>query len=48
VELSERFAALLRRPEAEVPLDEVALVIAAHARPELDIAAQLTRLGKSR
>jgi regulator of sirC expression with transglutaminase-like and TPR domain len=44
VELSERFAALLRRPEAEVPLDEVALVIAAHARPELDIGAQLTRL----
>jgi regulator of sirC expression with transglutaminase-like and TPR domain len=44
MELSERFAALLRRPEAEVPLDEVALVIAAHARPGLDIGAELARL----
>ncbi len=32
------------RPEPEVPLDEAALVIAAHGDPGLDVAAQLSRL----
>jgi len=40
----ERFAALVTRPDDEIPLDEAALVIAAHARPDLDIAAELGRL----
>lgn len=44
MDTTERFAALLRRPEAEVPLDEVALTVAAHAYPDLDIAAELDRL----
>jgi regulator of sirC expression with transglutaminase-like and TPR domain len=39
-----RFAALVARPDEEVPLDEAALLIAAHARPELDVAAELGRL----
>lgn len=39
-----RFAALLRRPEAEVPLDEVALTVAAHAYPDLDVDRELARL----
>jgi regulator of sirC expression with transglutaminase-like and TPR domain len=39
-----RFAALLARPDDEIPLDEAALLIAAHARPELDVAAELGRI----
>jgi regulator of sirC expression with transglutaminase-like and TPR domain len=39
-----RFAALVARPDDEIPLDEAALLIAAHARPELDVAAELGRL----
>ena len=39
-----RFAALVARPDEEIPLDEAALLIAAHARPELDVAAELGRL----
>ncbi len=31
--LNERFGELVSRPETEIPLDEAALVIAAHARP---------------
>jgi regulator of sirC expression with transglutaminase-like and TPR domain len=31
-------------PEADLPLDEAALIIAAHANPALDVAAQLRRL----
>ena len=31
-------------PEAQVPLDEAALLISAHANPELDVPAQLRRL----
>jgi regulator of sirC expression with transglutaminase-like and TPR domain len=42
--LRERFTALLARPDATIPLDEVALVIAAHARPDLDIDAELREL----
>jgi regulator of sirC expression with transglutaminase-like and TPR domain len=39
--LDERFAALVSRPDAQIPLDEASLVIAAHARPELDVDEQL-------
>ena len=35
---------LVQRPDGELPLDEAALVIAAHATPSLDVAAQLSRL----
>ena len=41
---SARFAELVARSDEEIPLDEAALLIAAHARPELDIAAELRRL----
>lgn len=39
-----RFAALVQQPERSIPLDEVSLLVAAHAYPELDIDAQLRRL----
>src|SRR5437762_6981207 len=39
-----RFAELVRRDEEAVPLDEAALLIAAHAYPDLDVAAELARL----
>jgi regulator of sirC expression with transglutaminase-like and TPR domain len=41
---SARFAALVAQPDEEIPLDEAALLIAAHARPELDVATELGRL----
>ena len=46
VEVTQRFADLMSRPEAEVPPDEVALLIAAHARPDLDVAAELAGLDR--
>jgi regulator of sirC expression with transglutaminase-like and TPR domain len=39
--LAERFAALVSRPDAHIPLDETSLVIAAHAQPGLDVDEQL-------
>lgn len=39
-----RFVELLSGPDAALPLDEVALCIAAHAVPDLDIGAHLARL----
>ncbi|MDQ1515027.1 MAG: hypothetical protein QOE80_857 [Actinomycetota bacterium] len=39
-----RFADLVARPDDEIPLDEAALLIAARARPELDVGAELGRL----
>lgn len=39
-----RFAALVARPDGEIPLDEAAMLIAASARPGLDVAAELGRL----
>jgi regulator of sirC expression with transglutaminase-like and TPR domain len=42
--VSARFAELVARVDEEIPLDEAALLIAAHARPELDVAAELGRL----
>jgi regulator of sirC expression with transglutaminase-like and TPR domain len=44
VEATERFAAVMSGPEAELALDEAALLIAAHARPELDVGRQRARL----
>lgn len=44
MDLTDRFARLVARPPAEIRLDEAALVIAAHAYPDLDIGAQLGRL----
>ena len=41
---SERFAALVNASEDDLPLDEAALLIAAHAYPDLDIAAELAVL----
>jgi len=41
-----RFAALVARPEAEIALDEAALVVAAHAYPDLDVAAELARIDR--
>lgn len=39
-----RFAHLMSLPEEEVPLDEAAILIGAHAHPDLDVAADLARL----
>ncbi len=39
-----RFAALVRGPEDRLPLDEAALLIAAHAYPGLDVDAELAAL----
>lgn len=41
---TERFAEIVQRPETDLPLDEGALLIAAHAYPDLDVVAQLGRL----
>jgi regulator of sirC expression with transglutaminase-like and TPR domain len=37
VDATARFTALVARPDDEIPLDEAALLIAAHARPGLDV-----------
>lgn len=39
-----RFAELVRRPEDRLPLDEAALLIAAHAHPGLDVDVELQAL----
>jgi regulator of sirC expression with transglutaminase-like and TPR domain len=44
VDPTKRFAELVQGPEAAIPLDEAALLVAAHAQPGLDVAAQLRRL----
>ncbi len=44
MDLARRFAEIVRRPEAQIPLDEAALVIAARAQPALSIEAELARL----
>jgi regulator of sirC expression with transglutaminase-like and TPR domain len=44
VEATERFTALAQRPEPEIPLDEAVALIAAHARPDLDVARVLADL----
>jgi regulator of sirC expression with transglutaminase-like and TPR domain len=44
VEATERFAELVSRPASEIPLDQASLWLAAHARPDLDVAAELAHL----
>jgi regulator of sirC expression with transglutaminase-like and TPR domain len=44
VEPAARWRQLMQSPEEELPLDEAALLIAAHANPGLDVPAQLRRL----
>jgi len=44
VDVTERFTALVHGPEATLPLDEAALLIAAHAVADLDVADGLARL----
>jgi regulator of sirC expression with transglutaminase-like and TPR domain len=44
MEATERFRALVELPEAALPLDEAALLVAAHASPGLDVDAYLARL----
>lgn len=39
-----RFVEIVVRPEPEIPLDEAALLIAAHADPAVDVDAELRRL----
>jgi regulator of sirC expression with transglutaminase-like and TPR domain len=44
MDLTTRWRELLERRDGEVPLDEAALLIAAHANPALDVAGELARL----
>ena len=44
MEATERFRRLVSGPERSLALDEAALLIAAHARPELDVDACLAQL----
>ena len=44
MDYTDRFAALLRRPEPEIRLDEAALLIAAHADPATDVEEGLAEL----
>jgi regulator of sirC expression with transglutaminase-like and TPR domain len=41
---TQRFIAMVQGPEDDLRLDEAALLLAAHARPNLDVAAELGRL----
>jgi regulator of sirC expression with transglutaminase-like and TPR domain len=43
-DVTARFGALVAQPDRDVPLDEGALLIAAHALPALDVAHELARL----
>src|SRR5918992_1103832 len=43
-EPTRRFAELVAQPEDDIPLDEAALLIAAHARPGLDVDHEIGRL----
>ena len=44
VDPTARFLEVVHAPEPALPLDEAALLIAAHAQPGLDVAEQLARL----
>ncbi len=46
MDIAARFAELVRGPEPALPLDEVALLIAASARPDLDLAGERDRLDR--
>lgn len=43
-DITERFAELVTRGDDDIPLDEAALLVAAHAYPDLDLVAELARL----
>jgi len=43
-EATNRFIELMAQPEVTLPLDEAVLLVAAHRRPELDVAAERGRL----
>jgi regulator of sirC expression with transglutaminase-like and TPR domain len=43
-DVSERFAALVARADADVPLDECCVLIAAHAHADLDVAVPMAQL----
>lgn len=42
--MTERFTELMALPEPEIALDEAALLVAAHAHADLDVAARLAQL----
>jgi regulator of sirC expression with transglutaminase-like and TPR domain len=44
VDATARFTEIVARPEPEIPLDEAALLIAAHAHPDLDVDRRLLEL----
>jgi regulator of sirC expression with transglutaminase-like and TPR domain len=44
LDVTERFTQLMARPEPEIALDEAALLVAAHAHPDLDVDARLEQL----
>src|SRR5690349_16803398 len=44
MDVTTRFTELIGEPEGRIPLDEGALLIAAHAYPDLDVDAELARL----
>jgi len=44
VDATGRWREIVRRPEADLPLDEAVVVLAAHANEGLDVEAQLRRL----
>ncbi len=44
MDLTERFAELVARPDPDIALDEAALLIAGHANPAIDLAHELARI----
>ena len=44
MDATDRFARLVQGPEDALPLDEAALLVAAHAYPDLDVDEQLRRI----
>lgn len=46
MDLTARFGELMALPEDTIPLDEAAMILAAHARPDLEVRRQLDRLDR--
>lgn len=46
MDATSRFTEVVGVPEAAIPLDEAALLVAAHARPDLDVATEQARLDR--
>ncbi|MGH9021912.1 MAG: SirB1 family protein [Acidimicrobiia bacterium] len=46
MDLTARFAELMALPEDAIPLDEAAMILAAHALPDLEVRRQLDRLDR--